>query len=66
MAYDATSNEEGLHHRSLKLVALQKTLRPPTVFGDPDGDLLIVGWGSTKGVLEEAVERLRGEGLRVR
>jgi 2-oxoglutarate ferredoxin oxidoreductase subunit alpha len=65
VAYDAESNEEGLRHRSLKLVALQKTLRPPSVFGDPEGDLLIVGWGSTKGVIEEAVTRLRGEGRRV-
>ena len=65
VAYDAESNEEGLRHRSLKLVALQRTLRPPTVFGDPEGDLLIAGWGSTKGVIEEAVTRLRGEGRRV-
>jgi len=65
VAYDAESNEDGLRHRSLKLVALQKMLTPPPVFGDPDGDLLIVGWGSTKGVIEEAVERLCGEGLRV-
>jgi 2-oxoglutarate/2-oxoacid ferredoxin oxidoreductase subunit alpha len=65
VAYDASSNEDGLRHRSLKLVALQKTLKPPQVFGDPSGELLIVGWGSTKGVIEEAVERLRDEGLRV-
>ena len=65
VAYDAASNEEGMRNRSLKLVALQQTLRPPTVFGDPEGDLLIVGWGSTQGAIEEAVERLRGEGLRV-
>jgi 2-oxoglutarate ferredoxin oxidoreductase subunit alpha len=65
VAYDAVSNEEGLRHRSLKLAALQKTLRPPPVFGDPEGDLLIVGWGSTKGVIEEAVGRLRAEGHRV-
>jgi 2-oxoglutarate/2-oxoacid ferredoxin oxidoreductase subunit alpha len=65
VAYDAGSNEDGLRHRSLKLVALQKTLKPPRVFGDPDGELLIVGWGSTKGVIEEAVERVRDEGLRV-
>jgi 2-oxoglutarate ferredoxin oxidoreductase subunit alpha len=65
VAYDAASNEEGLHHRSLKLAALQKTLKPPRVCGEPDGDLLIVGWGSTKGAIEEAVERLNEEGLRV-
>ena len=63
VAYDPESNEEGLRHRSLKLAALQKTLKTPPVFGDPEGDLLVVGWGSTKGAIEEAVERLRAEGL---
>jgi 2-oxoglutarate ferredoxin oxidoreductase subunit alpha len=61
VAYDPVSNEEGLRHRSLKLAALQKTLKAPSVFGDPEGDLLVVGWGSTKGVIEEAVERLRAK-----
>ncbi|MGO9973339.1 MAG: 2-oxoacid:acceptor oxidoreductase subunit alpha [Solirubrobacteraceae bacterium] len=65
VAYDARTNEDGLHHRSLKLVALQKTLRPPALYGDPEGELLIVGWGSTKGVIEEAVDRLRAERLRI-
>ena len=48
--------------RSLKLAALQRTLRTPPVFGADDGDLLIVGWGSTKGAIEEAVGQLRDEG----
>ena len=65
VAYDPEINEEGLRHRSLKLAALQKTLKAPPVFGDPEGDLLVVGWGSTKGVIEEAVGRLRDEGLKV-
>jgi 2-oxoglutarate ferredoxin oxidoreductase subunit alpha len=65
VAYDPEINEEGLRHRSLKLAALQKTLATPPVFGDPDGDLLVVGWGSTKGVIEEAVGRLRDEGRRI-
>lgn len=65
VAYDPAINEEGLRARSLKLAALQKTLRTPPVHGDPDGDLLVVGWGSTKGVIEEAVDRARAEGLKV-
>jgi 2-oxoglutarate ferredoxin oxidoreductase subunit alpha len=65
VAYDPDINEEGLHMRSLKLASLAKTLTPPTVFGDPEGDLLIVGWGSTKGAIEEAVERVRADGLKV-
>jgi 2-oxoglutarate ferredoxin oxidoreductase subunit alpha len=65
VAYDPSINEEGLRARSLKLAALQKTLKTPAVFGDAEGDLLVIGWGSTKGIIEEAVERLRGEGLKV-
>ena len=65
VAYDATTNEEGLRHRSLKLAALQKTLKAPPVYGKDSGDLLIIGWGSTKGAIEETVETLNAEGLKV-
>jgi 2-oxoglutarate ferredoxin oxidoreductase subunit alpha len=65
VAYDATSNEDGLRNRSMKLAALQKTLKAPEVFGDPSGELLVIGWGSTKGTIEEAVARARKEGLEV-
>lgn len=65
VAYDPEINQQGMRARSLKLAALQKTLLPPTVFGDPSGELLVVGWGSTKGAIEEAVEELREEGKRV-
>ena len=65
VAYDGDTNELGIHARSLKLAALQKMLSRPQVFGEPSGDLLIVGWGSTKGAIEEAVERLCSEGHKV-
>ena len=65
VAYEPDINEEGMRSRSLKLAALQKTLKTPPVFGGDEGDMLIVGWGSTKGPIEEAVERLRGEGRNV-
>ena len=65
VAYDPAINEEGLRARSLKLAALQKTLKTPPVYGDPEGDLLVVGWGSTQGIIEEAVQRVRDEGLKV-
>jgi len=66
VAYDPGVNEEGLLNRSRKLAAFQRTLRAPPVNGDAEGgDLLVVGWGSTRGVIEEAVARLRAEGLGV-
>jgi len=65
VAYDAESNESSIRARSLKLAALQKTLKTPTVFGDPSGDLLVIGWGSTKGAIEEAVAAARADGRKV-
>jgi 2-oxoglutarate ferredoxin oxidoreductase subunit alpha len=51
--------------RSRKLAVVHSLLRRPTVYGDESGDLLLVGWGSTKGAIEEAVDRARAEGLSV-
>jgi 2-oxoglutarate ferredoxin oxidoreductase subunit alpha len=65
VAYDPESNQEGLRHRSLKLAALAKTLKAPPVYGDESGDLLVIGWGSTKGAIEEAVAVARAQGLKV-
>jgi len=65
VAYDPAINEEGLRARSLKLAALQKTLKAPPVYGAPEGDLLLVGWGGNQGAIEEAVDRLRAQGLAV-
>jgi len=65
VAYDPQTNEESIHARSLKLAAFQKTLKTPPVFGAPEGDLLVIGWGSTQGAIEEAVQSLRDKGKRV-
>ena len=51
--------------RSLKLAALAETLKPPKVYGEDSGDLLVVGWGSTRGAIEEAVELAREQGKSV-
>ncbi|NND76127.1 MAG: 2-oxoacid:acceptor oxidoreductase subunit alpha [Ilumatobacter sp.] len=65
VAYDPDVNQEAIRMRSLRLAALQRTLRPPTVRGDQEGELLVVGWGSTRGAIAEAVERVRADGHRV-
>jgi 2-oxoglutarate ferredoxin oxidoreductase subunit alpha len=65
VAYDPESNESSIRARSLKLAALQKTLKTPPIFGDPNGDLLVIGWGSTKGAIEEAVAAVRADGHKV-
>jgi 2-oxoglutarate ferredoxin oxidoreductase subunit alpha len=65
VAYESSINQRSMTMRSRKLITLQRTLKPPRIHGDPAGDLLIVGWGSTRGAIEEAVDRVRAEGLSV-
>ena len=65
VSYDPESNERGQRMRSRKLAVFQSTLMPPPVYGDQEGDLLVVGWGSTHGAIEEAVDRARKEGNKV-
>lgn len=65
VAYDPRSNQVGCEMRSRKIAALRSTLKPPKVHGGEEGDLLVVGWGSMLGAIEEAIDRLRSEGRRV-
>ena len=48
--------------RRKKLQALAATLPVPQVYGPPEGNVLLVGWGSTQGPLREAVDRARAAG----
>lgn len=65
VAYDPAINQRSSEHRSRKLAALGKTLKKPIVNGDEQGDLLLVGWGSTLGAIEESVDRARAKGAKV-
>jgi 2-oxoglutarate ferredoxin oxidoreductase subunit alpha len=51
--------------RRRKLQLLAEEIPLPEVHGDPSGEALLVGWGSTYGPIHEAVKlaRERGEGL---
>src|SRR5215472_16915679 len=48
--------------RRKKLQALAATLSTPKVYGPPEGNVLLVGWGSTRGPIQEAVDRARAAG----
>jgi 2-oxoglutarate ferredoxin oxidoreductase subunit alpha len=48
--------------RRRKLQKLAAELPVPQVYGPPEGNLLLVGWGSTQGPIREAVDRARAGG----
>src|SRR3989441_2476256 len=48
--------------RRTKLQTLAATLPTPKVYGPPEGNVLLVGWGSNHGPIREAVDRARAAG----
>jgi 2-oxoglutarate ferredoxin oxidoreductase subunit alpha len=48
--------------RRNKLKALGATLPVPKIYGPSEGNVLLVGWGSTEGPIKEAVDRARAAG----
>jgi 2-oxoglutarate ferredoxin oxidoreductase subunit alpha len=65
VSYDPANHETMVKLRAEKVRRVQDEIPPTQVYGDSDGELLILGWGSTKGAIDEAVERLREKGHRV-
>lgn len=49
--------------RMRKLEAIRSKLAPPVLEGLADADVTLVGWGSTWGVIHEAIEGLAEEGI---
>ena len=48
--------------RRQKLQTLAAELPVPAIYGPSEGNVLLVGWGSTKGPIKEAVDRARAAG----
>jgi len=65
IGYSPEVHERGCQMRARKIAVFQQTLKRPEVHGDDSGDLLVVGWGSTWGAIEEAVDRARDDCLKV-
>jgi len=65
VAYESAINQRTMEARSRKLAAVKNALKPPTIYGEDQGDLLVVCWGSARGAVEEAVDRLRADGKKV-
>ncbi|MBG87431.1 MAG: pyruvate ferredoxin oxidoreductase [Verrucomicrobiales bacterium] len=48
--------------RRRKLQALRESFPATQVYGPDEGNILVVGWGSSQGPIREAVDRMRGAG----
>ena len=57
------NHQKMTNKRRDKLVDLAAELPLPDVYREEDGEILLLGWGSTYGPIREACDRLRDKGL---
>ena len=65
VSYSPANNELMVRTRARKIAGISREIPPTQVFGDADGDLVVLGWGSTYGPIREAVKHVRAKGKRV-
>ena len=65
ISYDPANHQEMTATRAAKVAKVAEELPAPTIEGAADADLLVIGWGGTRGNLHAAVKRLQAEGKSV-
>ncbi|MEO8207529.1 MAG: 2-oxoacid:acceptor oxidoreductase subunit alpha [Chloroflexota bacterium] len=65
VSYDPDNHQRMQELRRDKVAGIARDIPPLDVYGADEGDLLILGWGSTYGAIRSAVERLQGRGQSV-
>ena len=62
VSYDGENHERMCRLRAEKVKGIANDIPLPRVLGEESGKLLLVGWGSTRGAITMAVERLQADG----
>jgi 2-oxoglutarate/2-oxoacid ferredoxin oxidoreductase subunit alpha len=52
-----------MEKRQRKITGIEATVPPPKLIGRPGADVTLIGWGSTQGVIREAMEILNSQGI---
>jgi len=65
VSYDGENHQLMTDIRHDKVQRVNQEVKPLEIFGDQSGDVLLVGWGSTRGSIEAAVARTRNAGHKV-
>src|SRR6185503_11019230 len=52
-----------MEKRQRKMTGIEAAVKPPELVGPRNADVTLIGWGSTRGVIEEAIEQLAEDGI---
>jgi 2-oxoglutarate ferredoxin oxidoreductase subunit alpha len=65
VSYDPENHDHMTRMRSDKIQRIADSYAPLIINGDPEGDVLALGWGGTFGAITSAVRTLQAEGYKV-
>jgi 2-oxoglutarate ferredoxin oxidoreductase subunit alpha len=65
VSYDPANHDKMVRLRNEKIQRIADDIPDVEPYGDNEGGLLVLGWGSTYGVIRTAVQRARAQGKRV-
>jgi 2-oxoglutarate ferredoxin oxidoreductase subunit alpha len=65
VSYDPDNHHRMQLFRQAKIAGIAADIPPLEIHGPQEGDLLVLGWGSTYGAIRSAVERLQGRGASI-
>jgi 2-oxoglutarate ferredoxin oxidoreductase subunit alpha len=65
VSYDPDNHHRMQLLRQAKIAGIANDIPPLEVYGPAEGDLLVLGWGSTYGAIRSAVERLQSRGASI-
>jgi 2-oxoglutarate ferredoxin oxidoreductase subunit alpha len=65
ISYEPDNHQHMVDTRAQKIANIADAVPPATTFGPDSGDLLVLGWGSTRGAITSAVLQLQQQGKKV-
>lgn len=65
VSYDGDNHFKMVKYRAEKVARIANDIPEVEVYGEPEGELLVLGWGSTYGPILTAVQRAQAKGLAV-
>src|SRR5207248_366302 len=62
--YTNPHKRRAMHEKRMrKMESILPRIAPPEIYGSPEADVTLVGWGSTEGVIREAIDQLAAQGV---
>jgi 2-oxoglutarate ferredoxin oxidoreductase subunit alpha len=65
ISYDPQNHQHMVDTRAQKIANIADAVEPASTLGDDSGDVLVLGWGSTRGAITSAVQQLQKQGHKV-